>query len=220
MPLHQVARKCWAILFPFVFVAILLAFPAPARAQAPAKPQSHLTLSAAIEKQEYCLKPDGQTNLRLSLRLEFRNISNEKVILFQKSNIVDGIDLTGPTSGQMAMKWPHIAIDRVIPSGQSVVPASPGDDFAFLKPEKTLRTNAVVHIDLLHSNLPGGGLVNPGQYSLAVSVATWNGSYDAAGVARQQWRRSGYLITEDILSAPISFSISSNPQFHDCNWNE
>lgn len=206
--------------FTWLLLAASVAAPFSASGQDSPGHQARLALSASIENQEYCLLPDGRTNLRLSLRLEFRNISNRKVILYEKSNFVDAMDITDFASGHEPLRWPRIPVDRVIPAGNSVIPATPPEDFAFLKPGKTLRTNTVVHIDLLHSKLPGGGLVNPGKYSLAVSVVTWNGTYDAADVARQQWRRLGFLIAADVTSAPVSFSISSNPQFRDCGWRE
>jgi hypothetical protein len=206
--------------FTWLLLAASIAAPFSASGQDSPGHQARLALSASIENQEYCLLPDGRTNLRLSIRLEFRNISNRKVILYEKSNFVDAMDITDFASGHEPLRWPQIQIDRVIPAGNSAIPASPGEDYAFLKPGKTLRTNTVVHIDLLHSKLPGGGLVNPGKYSLAVSIVTWYGTYDGADAARQQWRRSGYLITGDVTSAPVSFSVSPNPQFHDCKWNE
>lgn len=206
--------------FTLLLLAASIAAPFSASGQDSPGNQARLALSASIEKQEYCLQPDGRTSLRLSLRLEFRNISNERVILFEKSNFVAGMDITDFASGHEPLRWPQIQIDRVIPAGNSLIPASPGEDYAFLKPGKTLKTNTVVHIDLLHSKLPGGGPVNPGKYSLAVSVVTWYGTYNAADAARQQWRRSGYLITGDVTSAPVSFSVSPNPHFHDCSWRQ
>ena len=55
---------------------------------------------------------------------------------------------------------------------------------------------------------------------LAVTVATWFGTEDAAVVSREQWHHSGYLVSSDVKSDPVSFSVSPNPQFHDCGYND
>jgi hypothetical protein len=192
---------------------------ASARAQE-SRGESRVALTASVEKQEYCLQPDGRTNLRMALRLEFRNVSRGKILISQKSSTVDGMDIVDLASGNQPYPWPHITIDRTFPKTDAIVPASPGEEFAVLKPGKTMHSNAVVHVDLLHSKLPGGGLVNPGKYSVAVTVATWLDSDTAAAAARTQWHGHGYLISDDVTSAPVNFSVSANPQFRDCGYRE
>lgn len=201
-------------------LAALLLDSSAVLAQSTAVAENHLSLTASIEKQEYCLIPDGRTNLRIYLRLEFTNVSHEKVIVWQKSNFVDGMDITDYAAGSQPLQWPHILIDRTIPKKDEIVPPSPGEDYSILKPGRTLRTKSVVHIDLLHSKLPRNGLVNPGKYALAVTVATWFDTEDAAVVSREQWHHSGYLVSSDVKSEPVSFSVSPNPQFHDCGYND
>ena len=199
-------------------LAALVIFPGIAAAQTDG--QVRVALTASIDKQEYCLQPDGRTNLRMTLRLEFRNVSRGKVVISQKSSTVDGMDIVDLASGSQPYPWPHITIDRTFPKADAIVPASPGEEYAVLKPGKTMHSNAVVHVDLLHSKLPGDGLVNPGKYSVAVTVATWLESDTAAAAARTQWRHSGYLISDDVKSAPVEFSISANPPFRDCGYRE
>jgi hypothetical protein len=197
----------------------LLILPANLRAQEIGA-QARVALTATVEKQEYCLQPDGRTNLRLALQLEFHNVSQGKIVISQKSNTVDGMDIVDYTSGATANPWPHITIDRIPAKTDRAIPPSPGAEFAILKPGKTLHTNAVVHVDLLHSKLPGDGPVNPGKYSMAVVMATWLDTDVSAAAARTQWHKAGYLISDDVKSAPMEFSVSANPQFRDCGYHE
>ncbi len=203
-----------------VAVALLLLFSHAAQAQEPAPAAHRLALTAQLENQEYCLQPNGRTTLRLSLRLHFENVSREKILLSEKSNVVDSFDIVALPANGSPQPWPHIVIDRLVQHRDLPFPASPGDDYAILKPGKSFHTNTAVHIDLLHSKLDGDGPVKPGKYSLAVTVATWLDTDSGAETARQLWKKSGYLESDDVTSTTIGFSVAPDPPFHDCGWRD
>jgi len=204
----------------FVACALVMLAPVAARAQN-LPPLSHrLKLTARIENQEYCLQPDGRTTLRLALRFDFENVSRRKILLWQKSDTVDGLDLVAIPPGAPPRPWPHITFDRIAQRHADPFPPFPGEDYYILKPGRIFHTKGIVHIDLLHSGLAAGGPVAPGKYSLKITVATWPDSQSDAESARQSWAHSGYLESDDVLSEPVDFTISSNPDFRDCGWSK
>jgi hypothetical protein len=203
-----------------LFFASLFLVSLVAAAQDSSPSPQRLELTTQLEKSEYCLQPNGFTSLRLYLRLRFQNISHQKVLLSLRSNVIDGMDLVAFHPASVPQPWPHITIDRLVQHKENFPPSSPGDDFATLKRGKSFETNAEVHIDLMHSKLPGGGPVPPGKYSLAIAVATWFDTDAAADAARQLWSHSGYLQSADVTSLPMKFTVDANPNFRDCGWTK
>jgi hypothetical protein len=115
---------------------------------------SRLAITAQIEKQDYCLRSNGETFLRLTLQLRLKNVAREKLILAENGIAVDGMDLVALSEQGAGQNWPHIAIDTP-DVRQKVYPDElPVQGYVILKPGKTYEARATVHIDLLHSKLP------------------------------------------------------------------
>jgi len=179
---------------------------------------SRLAVAAQIEKQDYCLRSNGETFLRLTFQLHLKNVAREKIILAQNGIAVDGMDLVALSQQGAARNWPHIAIDTPEVRQEVYPDELPVQGYVVLKPGKSQEARATVHIDLLHSKLPEGGLVKPGKYSIAATFATWLDTNEAAETIRPFWKKWGYLENGDVSAPPVNFTIDSNPTFHDCGY--
>jgi hypothetical protein len=179
---------------------------------------SRVAIAAQIEKQNYCLRSNGETFLRLTFLLHFKNVAREKLILAENGVAMDGMDLVAFSEQGASQNWPHIAIDTPEVRQKVYPDALPVQGYVVLKPGKSYEAHAIVHIDLLHSKLPEGGLVKPGKYSIAVTFATWLDTNEAAETIRPFWKKWGYLEDGEVTAPRVNFTINSNPTFHDCGY--
>jgi hypothetical protein len=177
-----------------------------------------LILNTEIAQYRYCEASGGEVMLRLSLKLVFRNTSNsERVIFPRDSNIVGGMEITSYANGQPLANPLEVEIDQVITSLRDDVASYPGDGYVILKPTKSFATHATVDFGIRLHDAAKWQEASPGEHALSIMVPTWFGTEQAGLLARDRWKKYGFLETESVKSEPMKFHIETNPEAERCS---
>jgi hypothetical protein len=173
-------------------------------------PTSLLQLTAAIGSQRYCKEDGDYDSLGLKLRLRFKNVGDQKVILYKGSESVIrttvGPSIEDVESGRLLS---DIKFSVYTQGGYKIDTPSPGQAFIILPPDGTFEkeTETVVMV----AKKAGAGAVLPGgKYYVQVTVSTFPETQDLARELRRRWAESGVLCFDPIQSQPIRLNVPAS----------
>lgn len=185
-------------------------------------PQALLELTTDIVNQRYCKNREGGYNtLKMSLRLRYKNISQQPVILYKGNSEVyrEVVSL----SAQGTMKRPYI-LDLSLMAGTEKTPeiadgTVPDKHFVILPPGATFETRASTGGVLFLKKQDGENsddALGTGEYMLQISVSTFPYTQTVAENLRNRWKESGILWSGSLTSTPMPFKVERSRKLADC----
>lgn len=186
--------------------------------------QASLELATSIVRQRYCKSSDsaGYNTLRLDLRLRYKNIRQQDVILYKGSKIAYRQMVSASVQDATRM---HYILDLSLMAdvtGAAEIARGPLPDknFVVLPPGATFETMAttggILFLKRSDEEKTADSL-GTGEYVLQVQVSTFPYQQSLENELRERWKASGELWTSDITSRPMTFKVEKNRKALDCN---
>lgn len=178
------------------------------------RPTPPLQLSAEIVSQNYCAVTSDSASLELKLKLRYRNIGSQKIILYK------GHDLFYQTRIRSVPGSPFGAYEVWVVNSryfdeefEPIDQTSPGTVFLNLPPGAVHTREIMIGMGLVNNKAGrGDSAINAGGHTLQLIVSTWYKSRTLAQKLRQEWQRKGLLWSEPLVSTPIHF-VAQRPRF-------
>ncbi|HMG73490.1 MAG TPA: hypothetical protein VK582_08315 [Pyrinomonadaceae bacterium] len=177
---------------------------------AQAKPPSKLLeLTAEIVSQSYCAASQNSASLELKLKLRFRNIGNQKLILYR------GHDLFYQTKIRSAPGNPSGPYDVWVVNSryfdqevEAIDQTSPSKVFITLSPGATYLSEIEIGVGIVNEKVDrGDSSIRSGDHTLQLIASTWYQSRAMAQKLRQEWQRKGLLWSDPLDARPIHFLV-------------
>ena len=171
--------------------------------------KAQLQLTTSVLEQRYC-PPD---HVGLKLRLTFRNVGEEAVILHKQSaisRIMVSRDLTAASAKHYEQE------QRSDDPGADIGLDSPNlSDFRILKPGQVFEFEEPVSVYLFNAQRSAERFLGEGTHFIQVDVGTWPYIADPAGF-RKKWRDQGYLWYQGLTSQAMPFTIDKTRTITRC----
>jgi len=171
------------------------------------KTSKPLELTAEIVSQNYCAASPDSASLELKLKLRFRNIGSQKLILYK------GHDLFYQTRIRSAPGNPSGAYDVWVVNSryfdqevEVIDQASPSKVFLTLSPGAVYSTEILIGVGVVSETVErGDSSIREGDHTLQLIASTWYQSRALAQKLRQDWQKKGLLWSDPLDSRPIHF---------------
>ena len=162
-----------------------------------------ITLTAEVVGQDYCAISSNSASLEMKLRLKYRNVGSQKLILYRGHDLFYQTKIRNrPASGAMPYEvWAANAryFDEEF---EPIDRASPGKAFVTLPPGAVYEREMILGIGLVNEKTPRSDLsIHPGEHTLNLTVSTWYKSRALAEKLRQQWSRQGFLWFDPLIAS-------------------
>ena len=181
----------------------------------PAKPS--LELTAEIISQKYCAASSDALTLELNLRLRYRNVGNQKLILYRGHDLFYQTRVRSANGGAQAYEVLFLNSQYFDQEFESIDQAVPGRVFVSLSPRSAFERNLLVGIALVPEGVGrGNSAIGAGDHTLQLIVSTWYKPRSLAERLRKQWDPKGLLWFEPVVSAPIHFVAERPPSPTPC----
>jgi hypothetical protein len=171
------------------------------------KASKPLELTAEIVSQSYCAVNENSASLELKLRLSFRNVGNQKLILYK------GHDLFYQTKIRSAPGNPSGSYEVWVVNSryfdqevEAIDQTSPSKVFTTLSPGAVYATEILIGVGVVNERVDrGDSFIRSGDHTLQLIASTWYQSRAMAQKLRQAWQRKGLLWSDPLDSRPIHF---------------
>lgn len=165
----------------------------------------------ALVEQRYCAANPALTSLQLKLKLRYKNVGKQKLILYRGHDLFYQTVIRG-VAGDAAEKPYQVIFTNSRYFDEEFEPIdqpSPGEVFVILSPGEIYERELMVGVGLAGG---GGGTasnhtVREGRHTLELIVSTWYKSRPLAERLRQRWARKGLLWFDPLVSMPIALTI-------------
>ncbi len=179
----------------------------PVAAQ-PKAPKQPLEFSVEIVSQSYCEINEKSAILELQLRLSFRSVGQQKLILYKGHDLFFQskiLSAPGNASGPYGV-WlvnSRYFDEEIEPIDQP----SPSKVFLTLSPGKTWVKEMTIAVGVVDAAVErGDSSIRAGDHTLQLIVSMWYKSRLLAQKLREQWQKTGLLWSDPLSSAPIHFA--------------
>jgi hypothetical protein len=180
---------------------------------------AQMSLSAALETQEYCNGDSEIGFVRVSLKLTFSNKNQAVMLLHRGSGDIARV-LVAKTredmqSGRLEMS---LAVTSLTGQAPGELPKPARESLIRLGPGESYETRASVRIPFrILDSVPANLGITTGEHVIAAVVSTWPESYHALARFRQETRQDGQLWSADLRTNHIVVEIPPHPRLHSCN---
>lgn len=199
-----------------VAAALSLACAGQVRAQAEAP---KLTLTIAIEGQQYCVNSPAMTTEQLRLRLRFTNAGNQKLILYRGDDLFYQAKIR-PAQSALQPKPYEIAVLNaryLEQENEPIEQPSPGRLFIILQPGASYEMETTFGLGVVPQDARRDRhAVVEGEHTLYLIVSTWYRTRALAEKLRQRWQRKGYLWADPVVSNALTFRAERPPSAQPC----
>ncbi|MDX6405968.1 MAG: hypothetical protein QOH70_3423 [Blastocatellia bacterium] len=193
-----------------------LATPLSAQTKPPRPP---LELSVEIVSQSYCAVNQNSASLEMKLKLRYRNVGKQKLILYK------GHDLFYQTKIRSApgnLNGPYevwVVNSRYFDEELEVIDQTiPEKVFLTLRAGAVYTREIMVGVGVVTEKVErGDSSIRSGDHSLQLIASNWYQSRAMAQKLRQQWQRKGLLWSDPVDSPPIHFLAQRPAVLARCN---
>ncbi|HSP63056.1 MAG TPA: hypothetical protein VLQ90_08755 [Pyrinomonadaceae bacterium] len=184
----------------------------PASINAQVKPaKAPLELTAEIISQSYCAASSDSLTLEMDLKVRYRNVGNQKLILYQGHDLFYQTRIRA-ASGPQPYEVLFLNSRYFDQEFESIDQAVPGKVFVSLSPGSVYERKLLVGIALAPEGVErGNSAIAPGDHTLQLIVSTWYKPRSLAEKLRQQWAQKGLLWFDPLVSVPIHFLAARPP---------
>lgn len=179
-----------------------------------------LQLTAEIVRQRYCEGGSKLNYMVLELRLRFRNLGSQPLILYKDSGVVYQIKISSGPADAGNGRYEVTSSRTWSPVGGEweLSESSLNRMFVILPPKGIYETKTRARVSVtregLHRRIEGS--VGGGEHHLQVTTPTWHGSRESGDSLRKKWSGRGLLWTKAVTSSPIKFVVEPKRAVADC----
>jgi hypothetical protein len=188
-------------------IALLWLNPSAAPAAQP-KPKPPLELTAKIVSQTYCAVTSDSASLEIKLKLRYRNIGSEKIILYKGHDLFYQTKIRSAPGHAAGPYEVWVVNSRYFDEELELIDqASPSKVFLGLTPGAVYQREIMIGVGVVNDTVErGDSSIRAGDHTLQLVVSTWYKSRSLAQKLRQEWQPKGLLWSEPLLSTPINIA--------------
>ena len=151
-------------------------------------------------------------SLEMNLRLRYRNVGNQKLILYKGHDLFYQTRIRSALSSDAKPYEVLFLNSRYFDEEfEPIEQASPGKVFVILPPGAVYERELMVGIAVVSDKVERGtNAITVGDHTLQLIVSTWYKSRPLAQKLRHQWEHKGLLWFDPLVTAPIRF-VSQRP---------
>ena len=171
------------------------------------KPKPPLELSAEIVSQSYCAVTSDSASLQLRLKLRYRNIGSQKIILYKGHDLFYQTRIRSASENAAGPYEVWVVNSRYFDEDpEPIDQTSPSRVFLSLPPGAAYEREIMIGVGVVNEKVArGDSSIRAGDHTLQLIVSTWYKSRILAQKLRQEWQRKGLLWSEPLFSTPIHF---------------
>jgi hypothetical protein len=166
-----------------------------------------LEFTAEIISRSYCSINADASSLEIKLRLRFRNVGKQKIILY------NGHDLFYQTKIRSAPGSPAGPYEVWVVNSryfdeedEAIDQTSPGKVFITVAPGAIHSREIVIGVELVTEKVDrGDSSIRSGDHTLQLIASNWYQSRALAQKLREEWQMKGLLWSDPLDSRPIHF---------------
>ena len=182
-------------------VLLLLLLAPHARGKEPDDRQP-LQLTAEIVGSRYCAG-DRLNILQLSVRLRYRNVGGEKLVVYRGKNLFYQTRIRGGAGKGYEVLVTNSRFNDA--EAEQLGGRRPGRAFVTLRPGGTYETVVVVGVGVARGERVANTIA-PGEHTLQVITSSWYESRRLAEQLRERWRGAGLLWIDPVAAQPLNFN--------------
>jgi hypothetical protein len=192
---------------PHVVLLFLSLSPIATLAAQPKPLLKPLELSAEIVSQNYCAVTSDSASLELKLKLRYRNIGSQKIILYKGHDLFYQTRIRSVPGGPFGSYEVWVVNSRYFDEEiEPIDQTSPSKVFLSLAPGAVHSREIMIGMGLVNNKVErGDSAINAGDHTLQLIVSTWYKSRTLAQKLRQEWQTKGLLWSDPLVSTPIRF---------------
>ena len=178
---------------------------------------ANIVLTATIIREVSCTRGD----LTLHLKLTFRNVGSETIILDRRSSVIardmvsSSVEAAARKEYEYVGRYEDSGPDR---SGENAMDADP-KNFVSLAPGESFETESDwsrTYLTVADGSHKAPGGLSYGQHFLQVDVGTWLYSENLALKVRKVFAGKGVLWTRAVTSSPMPFKVDQDRAISIC----
>lgn len=166
-----------------------------------------LELTAEIVSQSYCSVSANAASLELKLKLRYRNVGKQKIILYNGHDLFYQTKIhsvAGSPSGSYEV-W--VVNSRYFDEEfEAIDQPSPGRVFITLAPGAVHLSEIMIGVEVVTEKVDRGeSSIRGGDHTLLLIASNWYQSRAMAQKLRVEWQKKGLLWSDPLDSRPIHF---------------
>jgi hypothetical protein len=161
-----------------------------------------LQLTAEVVGSRYCAG-ERLNILQLSVRLRYRNVGGEKLVVYRGKNLFYQTRIRGGAGKAYEVVVTNSRFNDA--EAEALGDRRPGGAFVALRPGGTYETVVVVGVGVAHGER-GTNAIAPGEHTLQITTSSWYESRRLAEQLRERWRGSGLLWIDPVAAQPLNFN--------------
>jgi len=172
-----------------------------------------LELSAEIVSQSYCAVTSDSASLEMKVKLRYRNIGSQKIILYKGHDLFYQTRIRSAPGNAAGPYQVWVVNARYFDEEfEPIDQASPSKVFLSLSPGAVHTREIVIGVGVVNDKVErGDSSISAGDHTLQLIVQTWYKSRSLAEKLRQEWQTKGLLWADGLVAAPIHF-VAQRPQ--------
>jgi hypothetical protein len=196
-------------MFHIVILFLSLSPMAALSAQPKPPPKPPLQLSAEIVSQSYCAVTADAAALEMKLKLRYRNISSQKVILYNGHDLFYQTKIRSAPGNAAGPYEVWVVNSRYFDEEiEPIDQTSPSKVFLTLSPGAVYQREIMIGVGVVNDKVDrGDSSIRAGDHTLQLIVSTWYKPRSLAEKLRQQWQSKGLLWSELLVSAAMTFTV-------------
>lgn len=197
---------------PLLIASILFFSYSVAVVAQPKLPKQPLELTAEIVSQNYCSISQDSASLELKLKLRFRNVGNQKLILYKGHDLFYQTKIRSAPGNPFGPYEVWVVNSRYFDEEvEAIDRGSPGKVFLTLPPGAVYLKEIMIGVPLVTEKVErGDSAIRRGDHTLQLIVSMWYKSRSLAQKLRQEWQRKG-LLWSDPLASPLIHFVAARP---------
>lgn len=190
-----------------VVILFLALSPTATTSAQPNRPAPPLQLSADIVSQNYCAVTSDSAALEMKLKLRYRNITSQKIILYKGHDLFYQTRIRSAPGNAAGPYEVWVVNSRYFDEEvEPIDQTSPSKVFLSLTPGAVYTREIMIGVGVVNDKVQrGDSSIGAGDHTVQLIVSTWYKSRSLAQKLRQEWQRKGLLWSDPLVSAPIHF---------------
>ncbi len=184
-----------------------LSFSVPVAAQP--RPPKPIELTAEIISQSYCAVNPDASSLEIKLKLRYRNVGKQRVILYNGHDLSYQTKIRSAPGNAAGPYEVWVVNSRYFDEEvESIDQTSPGKVFVTLAPGAIHSREIVIGVGLVSEKVGrGDSSIRNGDHTLQLIASNWYQSRALAQKLREEWQKKGLLWSDPLDSRPIHFLV-------------
>lgn len=192
-----------------VTILFLSLTPVAALSAQPKPPSQPLQLTAEIASQNYCAVTSASAALEIKLKLRYRNIGSQRIILYKGHDLFYQTKIRSAPGNAAGPYEVWVVNSRYFDEEpEPIDQTSPSKVFLSLPPGAGYVREIMIGVGVVNDNVErGDSSIRAGDHTLQLIVSTWYKSRGLAQKLRQEWQRKGLLWSDPLFSTSIHFMV-------------